>query len=82
MKEQDRELNFYALIIGSEILDGRREDSHFKFLRDRLKERGLNFAGSFTIKDDPNLITSTISYIASLPNLYSFSFGRDLGHSR
>ncbi len=67
--------NFYALIIGTEILNGRREDSHFKFLRDTLKKRGLKFAGSFIINDNPNLIASTISYISTLPNSVLFSFG-------
>jgi molybdopterin-biosynthesis enzyme MoeA-like protein len=71
----DKRLNFYALIIGSEILNGRREDSHFKFVRDILKQRGFKFAGSFIIDDDPNLIASTISYISTLPNSVLFSFG-------
>jgi len=62
LKEEDKELNFYALIIGSEILNGRREDKHFKFLREILNSRGLNFAGSFIIKDDIELITSTILF--------------------
>jgi len=71
----DSRLNFYALIIGTEILNGRREDSHFKFLRDTLNKRGFKFAGSFIIDDNPDLIASTISYIASLPNSVLFSFG-------
>jgi len=70
----DRE-NFYALIIGTEILNGRREDKHFKFLRDRLKKDGFKFAGSFIIDDNPNLIASTISYISTLPNSVLLSFG-------
>jgi len=72
---RDSRLNFYALIIGTEILNGRREDSHFKFVRDILNKRGFKFAGSFIIDDDPKLIVSTISYIASLPNSVLFSFG-------
>ena len=67
--------NFYALIIGTEILNGRREDSHFKFVRDILKKRGFKFAGSFIIDDNPELIASTISYISNLPNSVLFSFG-------
>ena len=70
-----KDYNFYALIIGTEILNGRREDSHFKFLRDTLKSHGLKFSGSFIIDDNPNLIASTISYIANLPNSVLFSFG-------
>ncbi|NPA27723.1 MAG: competence/damage-inducible protein A [Epsilonproteobacteria bacterium] len=71
----DRELNFYGLIIGSEILNGRREDSHFRFLRDELNKRGLKFSGSFIIEDNPNLIASTIGFISTLPNSILFSFG-------
>ncbi len=67
--------NFYALIIGTEILNGRRQDSHFDFLRDTLKSRNLKFAGSFIIDDTPEIIASTISYISTLPNSVLFSFG-------
>ncbi len=67
--------NFYALIIGTEILNGRRKDKHFEFLKDTLKSRGLRFSGSFIIEDKPALITSTISYISSLPDSVLFSFG-------
>ena len=67
--------NFYALIIGTEILNGRRKDSHFDFLRDTLKSRNLKFAGSFIIDDTPEIIASTISYISTLPNSVLFSFG-------
>ena len=69
------DLNFYALIIGTELLNGRREDKHFIFLRDILKRRGLKFSGSFIIDDTPELIASTIAYIAHLPNSVLFSFG-------
>ena len=67
--------NFYALIIGTEILNGRREDKHFAFLRETLKKRNLKFSGSFIINDTPELIASTIAYIATLPNSVLFSFG-------
>jgi molybdopterin-biosynthesis enzyme MoeA-like protein len=73
MKKQ-REV-FYALIIGTEILNGRREDKHFKFLRDILKENNLKFGGSFIIDDTPEIIASTIGYISTLPNSVLFSFG-------
>ncbi len=69
------EPRFFALIIGSEILNGRREDKHLKFLIETLNKRGLKFSGSFIIEDDPNLIASTIGYIASIPNSILLSFG-------
>ncbi len=69
------EYKFFALIIGTEILNGRREDKHFAFLRDIFKKRGLEFSGSFIIKDDPKLIENTIAFIASMKNSILFSFG-------
>jgi len=66
---------FYALIIGTEILNGRREDKHFNFLRDTLKKRDLKLSGSFIIDDTPEIISSTINYIANLPDSVLFSFG-------
>ena len=73
-KQQTRE-NFYALIIGTEILNGRRQDKHFEFLKETLNNQGFKFSGSFIIHDDPTLIASTIAYIATLPNSVLFSFG-------
>jgi len=67
--------NFYALIIGTEILNGRRKDSHFEFVRDTLSKRGFKFSGSFIIEDKPLLIANTIAYISSLPNSVLLSFG-------
>ncbi len=67
--------NFYALIIGTEILNGRRQDKHFEFLRDRLNKEGFKFSGSFIIDDRPEVIASTIAFIATLPNSVLFSFG-------
>ena len=46
----------FTVIIGTEILNGRREDSHFKFLRNKLLERGYELNGSFIIKDNPKLM--------------------------
>ncbi|EJF07866.1 putative nuleotide-utilizing enzyme, moeA [Thiovulum sp. ES] len=68
-------MNFYGVIIGSEILNARREDSHFSFLRDQLKERGFKLAGVFTIEDNPNLMKGIYEFIKSVPNSVMFSFG-------
>ena len=67
--------NFYALIIGTEILNGRRKDAHFDFVQNTLKSRDLKFSGSFIIDDTPEIIASTISYLSTLPNSAIFSFG-------
>lgn len=70
-----KKYKFYALIIGTEILNGRREDSHFKFLLEALKEYGYTLSGSFIIEDNPDLIVKTVKFIASLPDSILFSFG-------
>jgi len=67
--------NFYAVIIGSEILNGRREDKHFIYLRDALLRRGHTLFSSFIIKDNPILIHNTFSMIKNDPDAVMFSFG-------
>lgn len=66
---------FFSVIIGSELLNGRRVDKHFTFLLHALKKRGWVLEGSFVIKDDPALMHSLFSFLKSQPNSYLFSFG-------
>jgi len=66
---------FFALIIGTEILNHRRSDKHFDFLSKALLERGYKLAGSFIIEDDPALIVQTLKFLASQPGSVIFSFG-------
>jgi len=68
-------LHFYAVIIGSEILNARREDKHFLYLRDALLHRGYCLFSSVIIKDDPLLIHNTFSMIKNDPDAVMFSFG-------
>ncbi len=67
--------HFFTLIIGTEILNRRREDAHFDFVSKALAEKGYKLTGSFIIEDDPALIIQTIKFIASQPNPVLFSFG-------
>lgn len=67
--------HFYAVIIGSEILNARREDKHFTFLRDALMKRGHTLFSAFIIKDDIALIHSIYSLIKNDPDAVMFSFG-------
>lgn len=67
--------NFFALIIGTEILNRRRKDAHFDFVTQALAHKGYTLKGSFIIEDDPALIIQTIRFIASQPNAVLFSFG-------
>jgi len=66
---------FFALIIGTEILNRRREDRHFDFLTRILARYGHTLSGSFIIEDDPALIVRTLQFIAAQPNPLLFSFG-------
>ena len=66
---------FFALIIGTEILNRRRSDAHFEFITKTLLKHNHKLTGSFVIEDDPQLITDTIKFIASIPNSILFSFG-------
>ena len=67
--------HFYAVIIGSEILNGRREDKHFAFIRDALIARGHTLFSTFIIKDDIELIRSIFTLIKNDPDGVMFSFG-------
>jgi len=67
--------DFFVLIIGTEILNRRREDAHFDFVSKSLLEKGYTLKGSFIIEDDPTLIIQTIEFIASQENALLFSFG-------
>jgi len=69
------EPTFFTLIIGTEILNRRREDKHFDFVTRTLAKKGAKLTGSFIIEDDPALIVQTIRFIASQPNPVLFSFG-------
>jgi len=69
------QINFYAVIIGTEILNGRREDKHFSFLKTVLSKQGHTLFASFVIKDDPILIEKTFQMIYADPNSVMFSFG-------
>lgn len=69
------EPRFFALIIGTEILNRRRTDKHFDFVTKTLEQKGHKLCGSFIIEDDPTLIVQTIKFIASQENSVLFSFG-------
>ncbi|MEK6660220.1 MAG: molybdopterin-binding protein [Campylobacterota bacterium] len=68
-------MNFYACIIGSEILNGRRVDKHFEFLKNELQKYGHDLIASFVIKDDENLIKKIYKLIKDDEQSVMFSFG-------
>lgn len=68
-------MNFYAVIIGTEILNARREDKHFEFIRSELAKYGHELFASFIIKDDKELMRSTFELIKNDSEAVMFSFG-------
>lgn len=67
--------HFYSVIIGSELLNGRRVDKHFTFLNTELLSRNLLHVANFVIKDDPILIQNTFNLILQDPRSVMFCFG-------
>lgn len=52
--------NFGLLIIGDEILSGKRADKHLPKMIELLKERGLSLAYAEYVGDDPERITAAL----------------------
>ena len=67
--------HFYAVIIGTEILNGRRHDAHFEFVKKTLAQFGHTLFASMIIKDDQELIKQTYHLIKNDPKAVMFSFG-------
>lgn len=67
-------MNFAALIIGDEILSGKRQDKHLARVIAALKARGLDLAWAQYLGDDPALIISTLQRTFAGPDVV-FCFG-------
>ena len=67
--------HIYAVIIGSEILNGRRVDRHFSFLQQALAQRGHTLYSAEIIKDDEVLIRSSFQRIKGDSESMMFCFG-------
>ena len=66
-------MNFGAIIIGDEILSGKRQDKHMAKLIEALSARGLQLAWCHYLGDDPALITATLARtLASDDAVFSF----------
>jgi molybdopterin-biosynthesis enzyme MoeA-like protein len=66
-------VNFGALIIGDEILLGKRQDKHFSFLVAALAKRGLRLAWCEYLADDAQRITAALKRtFASGDAVFSF----------
>jgi molybdopterin-biosynthesis enzyme MoeA-like protein len=66
-------MNFGGIIIGDEIIRGKRQDKHFPKLVELLGARGLKLAWCEYLGDDPALITATLKRtMASGDAVFSF----------
>src|SRR5258708_11384405 len=65
---------FGAIIIGDEILSGKRQDKHFPRIVERLKARGLGLSWSMNLPDDPEIITPVLTSTLARADIV-FSFG-------
>ena len=74
MDSNPRKRKFGALIIGDEILTGKRKDKHFEKLIDLLSARGIDLNWSMYIPDDPIFIQTVLSSTMNQDDVV-FSFG-------
>jgi molybdopterin-biosynthesis enzyme MoeA-like protein len=65
---------FGALIIGDELLVGKREDKHLGFVIGALKKRGLRLAWAHYLGDDPARLTAALERTFAANDVV-FSFG-------
>jgi len=68
-------MNFYAITTGTEILNGRRVDKHFEFLKNELSLYGHELFASLVIKDDKTLIANSFEMVKKDPEAVLFCFG-------
>ncbi|MBV5279278.1 MAG: competence/damage-inducible protein A [Campylobacteraceae bacterium] len=67
--------HFYSVIIGTEILNGRRVDKHFDFINRELNQRGLLHVANLVVCDNPLLIQNCFNTILADPQSVMFCFG-------
>lgn len=67
-------MNIGAVIIGDEILSGKRQDQHFQFLQETLTKRGLELSWTIIVGDDAEQLERVLRFSLSSNDLV-FSFG-------
>mgnify|MGYP001237705715 FL=1 len=67
-------MQFGAIIIGDEIMSGKRQDKHMAQAIATLAERGLDLAWCQYLADEPDLITATLKRTLATDDVV-FSFG-------
>ena len=71
----NKRVNFYSVIIGTELLNGRRKDAHFSYLNEELLKSGWEHKDSSDIEDDKVLMLIIFNFIKSDENSVMFCFG-------
>ncbi len=66
--------HFGTIIIGDELLSGKRQDRHFQHVVETLAQRGLELKWCRIIGDDPALIVATLRQTLAQDDIV-FSFG-------
>lgn len=67
-------MNIGALIIGDELLSGKRQDRHFSHLQSTLALRGLELTWTIIVGDDPEQLQRFLAFSLASDDLV-FSFG-------
>lgn len=67
-------MNIGALIIGDELLSGKRQDRHFQHLQSALAERGLELSWTIIVGDEPLQLQRFLAFSLASQDLV-FSFG-------
>ena len=62
-------MQFGAIIIGDEIMSGKRQDKHMATVISTLRERGLELSWCQYLADEPALITATLKRTFTAPEL-------------
>ena len=57
------------IIIGDEILSGRRQDKHFSKLIELLSQRGMQLSGAEFVSDDRDVIAATLARSFATPDI-------------
>jgi len=63
-----------ALIIGDELLSGKRQDRHFNYLQSLLEKRGLELNWTIIVGDEPEQLQRFLAFSLASDDLV-FSFG-------
>lgn len=67
--------SIHLIIIGDEILSGRRADKHFEFARELLSQRNLNLTSVRYVGDDTTELVQTLKESFARTDAITFVFG-------